>query len=96
MTDSHSNFLGGIAIVRAVLNSMDEGGSAEELEKEVFFLLGQNDGEIDTEIMVGILLGLASLSAGLVQAHAHEADVTHQEYLDDLTQKILLGGSEDE
>lgn len=96
MTDPHSNFLGGIAVVRAVLNSMEEGGSAEELEKEVFFLLGQNDGEIDSEIMVGILLGLASLSAGLVQAHAHEANETHQEYLDNLTQKILLGENNNE
>lgn len=96
MTDTHSNFLGGLALVRAVLNSMENDSPPEDLEKEVFFLLGQNDGVIDTEIMVGVLLGLASLSAGLVRAQAYDASVSYSEYLDGLTEDILLGGNKDE
>ena len=96
MTDTHSNFLGGLALVRAVLNSMENDSPPEDLEKEVFFLLGQNDGVIDTEIMVGVLLGLASLSAGLVRAQAYDADKTYTEYLNDLTEDILLGGNKNE
>ena len=95
MTDTHSNFLGGLALVRAVLNSMENDSPPEDLEKEVF-LLGQNDGVIDTEIMVGVLLGLASLSAGLVRAQAYDASVSYSEYLDGLTEDILLGGNKDE
>lgn len=89
---AHTNWLGAVAVVRSVLSALDQDKSMDELQKELLFLIGQDqDGELDGEMVAGILMGLASFSAGLVKVQAGDADMTTDQFLNSMIENVIGG-----